>query len=53
VDEEAIKAATEREREREEERLRQEEADRRFRKKGTADFGMSSFMGEIELASKV
>lgn len=51
MDEEAIKVAAEREREREEERLRQEEADRRFRKKGTADFGMSSFMGEIELAS--
>jgi hypothetical protein len=53
IDEDQIKAVVEREKERDEDRIRQEEADKRFRKKGVTDYGMSSFMGEIELASKV
>lgn len=52
VDEEQLKRIEEIERKREEERLAQEEQDRRFRKKAVVpDFGLNSFMGEVELAA--
>lgn len=52
MDEEAQRRIEEIERKREEERIAQEEQDRRFRKKtAVPDFGLDSFMGEVELAA--